>query len=159
MPTQLKHIGILTSGGDCPGLNAAIRGFGKAAEEVHGMQVTGFLDGFRGLAQDRTLPLEGRMLSGILTDGGTILGTSRDKPHKMPIGGKPIMPGCGAPARWGRSLAIERAQPCAGDAGSGRGGLDPSARRSKSSTRSTPAGTTTGSASAWAPARLRATIA
>jgi 6-phosphofructokinase 1 len=83
-----QHIGILTSGGDCPGLNAAIRGVGKAGLEAFGMEVVGFRDGFRGLVQDRTLPLTDDLLSGILTDGGTILGTSRDKPHKMSIGGK-----------------------------------------------------------------------
>lgn len=85
-----QHIGILTSGGDCPGLNAAIRGLGKAAREHYGMRVIGFLNGFRGLAQDQTVELDGAMLSGILTDGGTILGTSRDKPHRMNIGGKEI---------------------------------------------------------------------
>lgn len=83
-----QHIGILTSGGDCPGLNAAIRGLGKAARESYGMRVIGFLNGFRGLALDQTVDLDGAMLSGILTDGGTILGTSRDKPHRMNIGGK-----------------------------------------------------------------------
>ena len=82
-----QHIGILTSGGDCPGLNPAIRGIGRAAQGF-GMHVTGFLNGFWGLVQDRTMELTPDVLSGILTDGGTILGTSRDKPHKMPIGGK-----------------------------------------------------------------------
>lgn len=88
--TMAQHIGILTSGGDCPGLNAAIRGLGKAAREHYGMHVMGFLNGFRGLAQDQTVELDGAMLSGILTDGGTILGTSRDKPHRMNIGGKEL---------------------------------------------------------------------
>ncbi len=83
-----KHIGILTSGGDCPGLNAAIRGVGKAGIRAFDMQFLGFLNGFRGLAQDRTMKLESDMLSGILTDGGTILGTSRDKPHKITVGDK-----------------------------------------------------------------------
>ncbi len=83
-----KHIGILTSGGDCPGLNAAIRGFGKAAITRYDMDVLGFLDGFRGVVRDRSKKLDVDLLSGILTDGGTILGTSRDKPHKMPVGGK-----------------------------------------------------------------------
>ena len=83
-----KHIGILTSGGDCPGLNAAIRGVGKAALDKFDMRVLGFQNGFNGLAHDRTLPISRQLLSNILTDGGTILGTSRDKPHKMPIGGK-----------------------------------------------------------------------
>lgn len=84
----MKHIGILTSGGDCPGLNAAIRGVCKAGQESFRMKFVGFLDGFRGLVHDRTMELEGSALSGILTDGGTILGTSRDKPHRMMIDGK-----------------------------------------------------------------------
>ena len=83
-----KHVGILTSGGDCPGLNAALRGFGRAAIQRYGMEVLGFLDGFRGVVRDRSVKLDLASLSGILTDGGTILGTSRDKPHKMPVGGK-----------------------------------------------------------------------
>jgi len=83
MPT--KFIGVLTSGGDCPGLNAAIRAVGKAAHSLD-MSVIGFLDGFRGLVENRTIPLSNERLSGILTLGGTILGTSRDKPHRMPVG-------------------------------------------------------------------------
>jgi 6-phosphofructokinase 1 len=68
-----RRIGILTSGGDCPGLNAAI---------------IGIQDGFRGLVENRTIPLEDAAVSGILTRGGTFLGSSRDKPHKMNMGGK-----------------------------------------------------------------------
>jgi 6-phosphofructokinase 1 len=83
-----KHIGILTSGGDSPGLNSAIRGVGKAALNQYGMQVIGFRDGFRGLMENRTFRLEAGDLSDILTRGGTILGTSRDKPHRMIVGGK-----------------------------------------------------------------------
>src|SRR5512141_2879447 len=83
-----KLIGILTAGGDSPGLNAAIRGVGKAAMNAYGMQVIGFRDGFRGLVENRMVQLDSSALSGILTVGGTILGTSRDKPDKMPIGGK-----------------------------------------------------------------------
>ncbi len=83
-----QNIGILTAGGDCPGLNAAIRGIGKAALSIGNINVIGFLDGFRGLMEDRTIRLDGKNLSGILTVGGTILGTSRDKPHRMPIGNK-----------------------------------------------------------------------
>jgi 6-phosphofructokinase 1 len=83
-----KHIGILTAGGDSPGLNAAIRGVGKAALNQYDMQVIGFRDGFRGLVENRIVRLESSSLSGILTVGGTILGTSRDKPHKMKVGGK-----------------------------------------------------------------------
>ncbi len=81
-----KSIGILTAGGDSPGLNAAIRAVGKAAMNEYGMRVVGFRQGFRGLMQNRTVELDASALSGILTVGGTILGTSRDKPHKMPVG-------------------------------------------------------------------------
>jgi 6-phosphofructokinase 1 len=83
-----KYIGVLTSGGDTPGLNAAIRGIGKAALGQYGMQLIGFKDGFRGLMENRTIQLKQDTLSGILTLGGTLLGTSRDKPYKMPVGGK-----------------------------------------------------------------------
>ena len=83
-----KCIGILTAGGDSPGLNAAIRAIGKSANTAYNMQVIGFRDGFRGLMENRTVLLEGQILSGILTLGGTILGTSRDKPHRMPVGSK-----------------------------------------------------------------------
>ncbi len=82
------RVGILTAGGDSPGLNAAIRGFGKAAISHHRMELVAFRDGFRGLAEDRRLRLDSSALSGILTIGGTILGTSRDKPHRMPIDGE-----------------------------------------------------------------------
>ena len=84
-----KRIGILTAGGDSPGLNAAIRGIGKAAADSYGMEVIGFRDGFRGLIEDRAFRLE-RRLSGILTVGGTILGTSRDKPHRMVVNGQVV---------------------------------------------------------------------
>ncbi len=80
-----KMIGILTSGGDCPGLNAAIRGVGKAAHSLD-MQIIGYLDGFHGLVENRFKRLDSAALSGILTLGGTILGTSRDKPYRMPAG-------------------------------------------------------------------------
>lgn len=83
-----KYVGILTSGGDTPGLNAAIRGIGKAAIGNCNMEVIGFKDGFRGLMENRIMQLNGPALSGILTLGGTILGTSRNKPHKMQVGGK-----------------------------------------------------------------------
>jgi 6-phosphofructokinase 1 len=83
-----KYVGILTAGGDSPGLNAALRGIGKAAIGRHGMQVIGFRDGFRGLMENRTIALDEQALSGILTVGGTILGTSRDKPTSMPVAGQ-----------------------------------------------------------------------
>ncbi len=86
--SKTKCIGILTAGGDCPGLNAAIRGVAKAALSEYGMKVIGFQDGFRGLVENRTIILNDSSVSGILTLGGTLLGTSRDKPHKMLMGGE-----------------------------------------------------------------------
>jgi 6-phosphofructokinase 1 len=77
-------VGILTSGGDCPGLNAAIRGVAKAAQGTYGADVIGILDGFSGLVENRVVPIGDSQMSGLLTLGGTILGTSRNKPHKMP---------------------------------------------------------------------------
>jgi len=82
-----KRIGILTAGSDCPGLNTAIRGFGKAARNTYDMTLVGFRDGFRGLISNKTIDLSGDALSNILTAGGTILGTSRDVPHDMPGNG------------------------------------------------------------------------
>lgn len=78
----MMKIGILTAGGDCPGLNAAIRGVGKTAMLAYGMQVYGFSSGFSGLIENDFTELTESQLSGILTVGGTILGTSREKPYK-----------------------------------------------------------------------------
>lgn len=83
-----KLIGVLTAGGDSPGLNAALRGIGKAVIKDYDMQLIGFRDGFRGLVHNRYLRLGKDELSGILTMGGTMLGTSRDKPHRMLVGKK-----------------------------------------------------------------------
>src|SRR6266540_2974829 len=68
---EIKRIGIITAGGDSPGLNAAIRGVGKAALGGE-MEIVAFRDGYRGLAEDLRMRL----------------GTSRDKPHRMEIGGE-----------------------------------------------------------------------
>ena len=75
-------IGILTSGGDCPGINATIRGVCKTAINHYGMEVYGIHSGFRGLLDNDVEPLTERSLSGLLNLGGTILGTSREKPFK-----------------------------------------------------------------------------
>jgi len=81
------RIGILTAGGDCPGLNAAIRGVGKTAITEYGMKVFGFSSGFSGIIKNEYTELFERDLSGILTMGGTILGTSREKPFKKTTDG------------------------------------------------------------------------
>lgn len=75
-------IGILTSGGDCPGINATIRGVCKTAINHYGMEVYGIHSGFRGLLDNDVVPLTDKELSGLLNMGGTILGTSREKPFK-----------------------------------------------------------------------------
>ncbi|HEY8344439.1 MAG TPA: 6-phosphofructokinase, partial [Bacillota bacterium] len=76
----MKRIGILTGGGDCPGLNAVIRAVVKTADE-HGIEVIGFKDGFRGAVVNEYLRLTPAEVVGILIKGGTILGsTNRDNP-------------------------------------------------------------------------------
>jgi len=77
-----QRIGILTAGGDCPGINAAIRGVGKTAIVKYGMKLIGISDGFTGMINKEYRELSEHDLSGILTLGGTILGTSREKPFK-----------------------------------------------------------------------------
>lgn len=87
---KAKKVGILTAGGDSPALNATIRGFGKTAMGEYGIELIGFRDGVTGLVENRFTELDGRALSGILTVGGTILGTSRDKVHKFPTADGPV---------------------------------------------------------------------
>jgi len=77
-----KRIGILTAGGDSPGLNAAIRGVAKTSILEYGWEVFGFIDGFKGIINEQYINLDERSVSGIMTVGGTILGTSREKPFK-----------------------------------------------------------------------------
>lgn len=84
--SKVKRIGVLTAGGDCPGLNAVLRGLVKTASFEHDMHVVGFLDGYAGLLRDRTMRLESDTVSGILPRGGTILGSSnRDDPFRVPV--------------------------------------------------------------------------
>lgn len=78
-----KRIGILTSGGDCPGLNAAIRGVAKAAYELFDAEIIGIADGYRGLIEGESRLMKQSEFSGILTLGGTILGTSRQSNNNM----------------------------------------------------------------------------
>jgi phosphofructokinase-like protein len=82
MTTKGMKIGILTAGGDCPGINAAIRGVAKTAIISHDMKVYGISSGFLGLIEREYDKLSESDVSGILTLGGTILGTSREKPFK-----------------------------------------------------------------------------
>ncbi len=73
---KIKKIGVLTGGGDCPGLNAVIRAVVKSAIKKYGWEVMGFIDGYRGLVENWTIPLTDQTVSGILVRGGTILGTN-----------------------------------------------------------------------------------
>ncbi len=83
---SIKRIGVLTGGGDCPGLNAVIRAVVKTAVNDFDMDVVGFLDGFKGLVENRYLKLGLDKVSGIITRGGTILGTTnRFDPFNYPI--------------------------------------------------------------------------
>ncbi len=78
-------VGILTSGGDAPGINATIRGVGKTAIKNYGMQVIGIQNGFSGLLHKDIVELTDSSLSGILNMGGTILGTAREKVFRKMI--------------------------------------------------------------------------
>ena len=81
----MKRIGILTSGGDCQGLNSTIRAVAKTLYQNYGndgVQIIGIIDGYRGLIYNETRMMKPDDFSGILTRGGTILGTSR-QPFKL----------------------------------------------------------------------------
>ncbi len=80
-------IGILTSGGDCPGINATIRGVSKTAIQHFGMEVYGIHSGFQGLLEKDVERFTEKSMSGLLHLGGTVLGTSREKPFKKKKGG------------------------------------------------------------------------
>ncbi|MHC5022678.1 MAG: ATP-dependent 6-phosphofructokinase, partial [Planctomycetota bacterium] len=95
MPKTIRRIGLLTGGGDCPGLNAVLRAITKTAIYRHGVRVFGIEDGFQGLIENRVGELSSMHVSGILTRGGTILGTNnRCNPMKVHVGddeqGNPI---------------------------------------------------------------------
>jgi len=77
------RVGILTGGGDCPGLNAVIRAVVRKAERHYGDDLVGFRDGWRGVLEGDVVPLDVERCRGILPRGGTILGTSRTNPYKV----------------------------------------------------------------------------
>ena len=80
------RVGILTGGGDCPGLNAVIRAVVRKAERHYGYRVIGFLDGWRGVVDDDWVQLDVEACRGLLPKGGTMLGTSRHTPFNLPDG-------------------------------------------------------------------------
>jgi phosphofructokinase-like protein len=77
------RLGVLTGGGDCPGLNAVIRAVVRRGVRAHGMDFVGFEDGWRGLLDDATQPLGISQTTGILPRGGTILGSSGANPYRF----------------------------------------------------------------------------
>src|SRR5271167_3269028 len=81
------RVGVLTGGGDCPGLNAVIRAVVRKGVQEYGLEFVGFRDGWRGPLEGDTMPLDVQAVRGILPRGGTILGTSRTNPLKSPGGG------------------------------------------------------------------------
>jgi phosphofructokinase-like protein len=85
--TRIKSIAVLTGGGDCPGLNAVIRAVAKAAQTRYGLEVWGIEDGYLGLIENHMRQLHPNDVSGILTVGGTILGTSNiADPFRFTVG-------------------------------------------------------------------------
>ncbi|RII43370.1 ATP-dependent 6-phosphofructokinase [Galactobacter valiniphilus] len=81
------RVGIMTSGGDCPGLNAVIRGAVLNGIKSHDQEYVGFLDGWKGVLEDLTVDLSRHVVRGIAKQGGTILGTSRTHPYNAEGGG------------------------------------------------------------------------
>ena len=77
------RLGVLTGGGDCPGLNAVIRAVVRKGEKHFGDEIVGFLDGWRGLVEDQSMPLTIQACRGILPRGGTIIGSSRTNPSSI----------------------------------------------------------------------------
>ena len=77
------RVGLLTGGGDCPGLNAVIRAVVRKGERVYDDECIGFADGWKGLVDNVTVPLDVERCRGILPRGGTILGSSRTNPYKV----------------------------------------------------------------------------
>src|SRR5436309_2134626 len=82
------RVGVLTGGGDCPGLNAVIRAVVRKGVQEYGLEFVGFRDGWRGPLEGDTMPLDVQAVRGILPRGGTILGSSRTNPLKNPGGGR-----------------------------------------------------------------------
>ncbi|HXB37031.1 MAG TPA: 6-phosphofructokinase [Acidimicrobiales bacterium] len=85
------QIGVLTGGGDCPGLNAVIRAVVRKGVEIHGDQFVGFRDGWRGPLEGDVIPLDVSAVRGILPRGGTILGSSRTNPYKSEDGERRVL--------------------------------------------------------------------
>jgi ATP-dependent phosphofructokinase / diphosphate-dependent phosphofructokinase len=86
----MKRVGVLTGGGDCPGLNPVIRAVVRKGLKL-GYTIVGIKNGWKGLVENETMPLDERSVSGIIHRGGTILGTSRTNPYKKPEDKKKVI--------------------------------------------------------------------
>ena len=84
------RIGMLTGGGDCPGLNAVMRAVVRKGERTYGDELIGFLDGWRGVIDGDSIPLDVEALRGTLPRGGTIIGSSRTNPFKVDGGAEQV---------------------------------------------------------------------
>lgn len=115
MYKKIKHIGILTSGGDAPGMNTAIRAVVRTAL-TNGMEVTGILQGYTGLLQRNTIPLDMRSVRDIIQQGGTILYSSRCPEFKDPVNQQKAVNFC-------RAAGLDALVVIGGD-GTFRGALD-----------------------------------
>ena len=100
------RVGILTGGGDCPGLNAVIRAVVRKGEVRYADTFVGFRDGWRGVVDGMTMPLDVQACRGILPRGGTILGSSRTNPYKLD----------GGPERCKATLAAMATRACTSSA-------------------------------------------
>lgn len=85
------RVGLLTGGGDCPGLNAVIRAVVRKGEMAYGDELVGFLDAWDGVMDRRTMPLDVRSMRGMLPKGGTLLGTRRGSPYDRPDGPESVV--------------------------------------------------------------------
>ena len=83
---SVVRVGVLTGGGDCPGLNAVIRAIVRKGERVHGDEIIGFLDAWDGVRARKTMPLTVEAMRGTLPRGGTVLGTKRGSPFDTATG-------------------------------------------------------------------------
>src|SRR5262249_62257523 len=113
------RVGVLTGGGDCPGLNAVIRALVRRGTQEYGYEFTGFRDGWRGPLEGDTIPLDVQAVRGILPRGGAILGSSRTNPladsaaaggpagvgpvrgTPAGLGGDPLVANSGGGGTWG----------------------------------------------------------
>src|SRR5688572_2188398 len=80
---EAMRVAMLTGGGDCPGLNAVMRAVVRKGQRAYGDELIGFRDGWKGVLENITVPMDVEMMRGTLPRGGTVLGSSRTNPYKV----------------------------------------------------------------------------